>query len=154
MRCDFGSPFEDTIQQSFERYLTTFPDIEQTVTETGYEYAVRSSRGGLSPVFAAIRVRDTDSDCQSGLNRPQTFRVDFHADAQTFQAQFGSSVPRAAGAQVAALSGDGKLTPHPNMAERGWVSVVNPTERWQRALKPMLDRAYTSARQTAGLNTA
>ena len=93
--------------------------------------------------FATIVTQDYgDFDNRSDLNRPGVFRLNIGVSRPTFDRLF----PAAEDHDFRALD---RLLPHPVYGSNHWVCVLNPSVETFDSVKPLLEEAYTIARERA-----
>ena len=89
--------------------------------------------------FATLVTTD-DHDQDSDLNRPGVFRLNIGVSPAPFRSLFAETVA----CDFTVLD---TLMPHPVYAGANWVCVLNPSAATFETVKPLLDGAYTLARE-------
>lgn len=95
--------------------------------------------------FATIVTKDYPDDERSGLDRPDTFRLNIAAGTQAFLEVIGHA-PREPGASDVDPSVPDTVFAHPVYGALGWLAVVDPGERSEVAARDLLRTAHHLAR--------
>ena len=95
--------------------------------------------------FATIVTKDHPGDEGSRLDRPGAFRVNVAAGRDGFRRWTGSS-PRDPATDDVDPSTPDVLVVHPVYGHLGWLAVVDPGPRTERALRDLLRAAHRLAR--------
>jgi hypothetical protein len=98
-----------------------------------------------------IKEKDGPNDVASEINRENVYRVNFGIGKEQFIKLFGTVPKRPKAGETAAMSCDytalNTLMPHPVYAWMGWVSILNPSKEIFLDVIPLIDLAYTIAKQ-------
>ncbi|MEU9692924.1 DUF6194 family protein [Amycolatopsis japonica] len=85
--------------------------------------------------FATIVTKNYPGDETSGLDRPDTFRVNIHTGKKEFARDLGQNP-----------ADTDTLIAHPVYGNAGWLAVVNPASNTETATRELLETAYRLAR--------
>ncbi|PXX63990.1 hypothetical protein DFR70_105172 [Nocardia tenerifensis] len=93
--------------------------------------------------FATIVTKDYPNEPSSGLDRPNTFRVNIAAGKEAFTDRLGHAPRHTADVDYTITD---TVIPHPTYATAGWLSVVNPGPHTDGPIRELLQIAYQRAR--------
>ena len=98
-----------------------------------------------------IKEKDGENDKASKLNRNNIYRVNIGIRKQTYVNLFGKTPKRHLKGEIVDLPYDftktDVLLPHPIYAWMSWICVLNPTEDTFKRLIPLIQEAYTFAKE-------
>ncbi|MDE7095144.1 MAG: hypothetical protein K2O23_01540 [Anaeroplasmataceae bacterium] len=98
-----------------------------------------------------IKEKDGEHDEASKLNRGNIYRVNIGIRKETFVSLFGKTPNRPLKGCIVDLPYDftktDELLPHPIYAWMSWICVLNPTEDTFERLIPLIQEAYTFAKE-------
>lgn len=104
--------------------------------------------------FCTIKDKNGENDKASGLDRENTYRLNFGLPPKKYIELFGEKPKRPAKGCV--IDGDWSfqkrnlLMPHPVYGWMGWVAILNPDQASLDGILPIMDLAYEKSK--AGFN--
>jgi hypothetical protein len=113
--------------------------------DTFFYYAPDGVVPKATQPFATIVTKDYPDDEGSGLNRPDTFRLNFLAGKEAFISWTGHE-PREPTARHVDPSVADTVIAHPVYGSLGWLAVVNPGTRTETAIRELLRTSHRLAR--------
>ncbi|PAF43603.1 DUF6194 family protein [Helicobacter sp. 11S02596-1] len=98
-----------------------------------------------------IKEKDGDNDRSSNLNRENLYRLNLGIRKTTFIEMFGFIPKRPAKGGIVDMDYDftatNQMLPHPVYGWMGWVCCLNPSQKTFEELKPLIEEAYTYAKE-------
>jgi len=138
---------ESVIKTISERYESLMP--QETWGELSFFYNPDEAlpRGTY---FCTIKDKNGDNDKASGLDRENTYRLNFGLPSKKYIQLFGEKPKRPAKGCIIEGSWNFQkrnlLMPHPVYGWMGWVAILNPDEGVFDEILPMMDLAYEKAK--------
>ncbi|WDE95775.1 DUF6194 family protein [Lentisphaera profundi] len=101
--------------------------------------------------FCTIKEKNGDNDKASALDRAGIFRLSMGVSKASYKLRFGDQPKRANKGGIVDTRDDfeklNSLMPHPIYGWMSWVQVLNPSQETFTELSPLLQEAYSSAKE-------